>query len=86
MGLGYFRHIFPRSLINPPCQLLGFSRGMGPYNMIVVVYSLEKTIETLVEVSSTSFSLDFKENHLFCSILANYPHCQRCEIERFFIS
>ena len=55
MGLGLFRHIFPephfrRSLINPPCQLLGFQKGMGPYILIVVVYSPEKTIGTLAVV------------------------------------
>ena len=66
VGLGLFRHIFPephfrRSLINPPCQLLGFQRGMGPYILIVVVYSPEKTIGTLVGVSSTLFSSNLKK-------------------------
>ena len=78
-GFGQFRHIFPephfhRSLINPPCQLLVFPRGMGPYIIIAVVYSLEKTIGAPFGVSSTLFSSNLKKNHLFCSILANYPN------------
>ena len=47
---------------------------MGPYILIVVVYSPEKTIGTLVGVSSTLFSSNLKKEHLFCSILANYPY------------
>ena len=79
MGLGKFRHIFPephfrRSLINPPSQLLGFPRGMGADILMVVVYSPEKTIGTLVGVSSTLFSSNLNKNHLFCPILANNPY------------
>ena len=49
---------------------------MGPYILIVVVYSPEKTIGTLVGVSSTLFSSNLKKKeHLFCSILANYTYC-----------
>ena len=49
---------------------------MGPYTLIVVVYSPEKTIGTLVGVPSTLFSSNLKKKeHLFCSILANYPYC-----------
>ena len=48
---------------------------MGPYILIVVVYSREKTIGTLVRVSSTLFSSNLKKKHIFCSILANYPYC-----------
>ena len=47
---------------------------MGPYILIVVVYSPEKTIGTLVGVSSTLFSSNLKKRTLFCSILANYPY------------
>ena len=66
MGLGQFRHIFSeplfrQSLINPPSQLLGFPRGMGPCIFIVVVYSPEKTIGTLVGVSSALFSSNLKK-------------------------
>ena len=48
---------------------------MGPYILIVVVYSPEKTIGTLFGVSSTLFSSNLKKEHLFCSILADYPYC-----------
>ena len=49
---------------------------MGPYILIVVVYSPEKTIGTLVGVSSTLFSSNLKKKkHLFRSIIANYPYC-----------
>ena len=48
---------------------------MGPDILIVVVYSPGKTIGTLVGVSSTLFSSNLKKEHLFCSILANYPYC-----------
>ena len=48
---------------------------MGPYILIVVAYSPEKTIGTLVGVSSTLFSSNLKKEHLLCSILANYPSC-----------
>ena len=48
---------------------------MGPYILIVVVYSPEKTIGTLVRVFSTLLSSNLKKEHLFCSILANYPFC-----------
>ena len=66
VGLGQFRHIFPEPhfrqlLINPPSQLLGFPKGMGPCNFIVVVYSPEKTIRTLVGVSSALFSSNLKK-------------------------
>ena len=48
---------------------------MGPYILIVVVYSPEKTIGTLVGVSSPLLSSNLKNERLFCSILANYPYC-----------
>ena len=62
---------------------------MGPDILIVVVYSPEKTIGTLVGVSSTSFSSNLKNNHLFCPILANYPYSllsKMIKTGRFFIS
>ena len=84
VDLGYFRHIIPephfrRSLINPPSQLLGFPRGMGPDILIVVVYSPEKTIGTLVGESSTSFSSNLKKVTFSAQFwpIIHIAYCQR---------